>query len=334
MSIAVRVIVSTALLGVLAFQVESGQAFAALRSADWLWLAFSFVAFNTSMVIASWRWQSIVISASRRSPRIRFRTSVAATYASLWLSNFLPTAFGGDVVRLAVARRAGVRWAVAVASALADRYLGLLTAVVLFLGSEVLLWSMERTTGLLALAALLAAGLACPLLVLWFGVHARVPRRWLQPAWIRFVVSSLKASRGLLRANRLTLRVAIGSFAATACGVAAYWGAANCVAQGVSVPAALAAATLGTLVSALPISLSGWGIREGTVAAVLSLVGGLTASDASVVAFVNGSVIAMTSLLGLTVSFHLGRGPGTSITQSDRLRIIRNQTTRERRRSA
>jgi hypothetical protein len=99
----------------------------------------------------------------------------------------------------------------------------------------------------------------------------------------------------------------VASLAATLLGVAAYWGAIRCVDSSIGFPTALAVAAIGTFASALPISLSGWGVREGAVAVALTQSTGLSTGDASLVALLNGIVIGLTSLAGFGVSIAVGR---------------------------
>ena len=102
------------------------------------------------------------------------------------------------------------------------------------------------------------------------------------------------------------MRQRLASLAPTLLGTAAYWGAIRCVTTAVSFPAALAVATVGTIASALPISLSGWGVREGAVAVTLTQSMALSSGDASLVAILNGIVIGVTGLIGFALTLMAG----------------------------
>src|SRR5205823_11166259 len=107
MSVALRVLVSAALLTFVLFLVDWRGVLGALARGEWSWLGMAFLAFNCSTVFAAKRWQLIVSASGASRTRLKMRAAVAATYVSLWLSNFLPTAFGGDIARVLGARRAG-----------------------------------------------------------------------------------------------------------------------------------------------------------------------------------------------------------------------------------
>lgn len=304
MPFALRVAISFALLAVVLSQVEWSGVGEALTRADLAWLLVALAAFNGAMVLAAKRWQVIVQADQRAKPHLDAQAAVRATYVSLWLSNFLPTAFGGDVARVLSARRAGARLPVALSSAVLDRYIGLTTLAILFLLSEVFAAVAGNPGPLLPAAVALGAGSVAALMVAWASSYIVIRKAWLRTRLVRFVAHAARSLRDLAANWKASARVCLASLIGTLLGTAAYWGAIRCVSGSVSFSQALAVATIGTIVSALPISLSGWGVREGAVALTLSQSLLLSAGDASLVAALNGVVIGVTSLIGffLTVT--------------------------------
>jgi glycosyltransferase 2 family protein len=302
MSIALRVLVSAALLALVASHVDWHDIWDATAHARWDWLVGAFVAFNASIVFASKRWQLIVHADGDMGTRIRTKSAITATYISQWLSNFLPTAFGGDVARVVIARRAGAALPHAIASAVLDRFVGIVTLALIFLAVEAALAAGGGRRLFLPVAALLGFGFLVLFLMLWAGAHIPLRRRWLRSRVVRFLARATRVLRTLHVTPAAIAPILLASVMATMLGVLAYWGAIQCVSTGVGFPIALAAAVLGTIASATPVSLSGWGVREGTVAFVLTQAGAMQASDASLVAILNGLVIAATSLVGLAIS--------------------------------
>lgn len=307
MPFALRVAVSIALLALVLSQVEWSGVRDALNRADLVWLLVAFAGFNGAMVLASRRWQLIVGAGGRGRPRLAAGAAVKATYVSLWLSNFLPTAFGGDVARVLAARRAGARLPVALSSAVLDRYLGLTTLAFLFVLFEALRAVAGGASPLLPAAAAIAAGFGAVLLAIWGGSHLAIGRRWLRKPAVRFVARATRLLRDLAGNRKASAGVFVASLVGTLLGAAAYWGAIRCVSISVSFPTAVAVATIGTIASALPISLSGWGVREGAVTVTLTQSMGLNSSDASLVAVLNGLVIGATSLIGFALTLAGGR---------------------------
>jgi len=300
-----RVLVSVSLLVVVLYQVDWREASGAIARIDWMWLVAALLAFNVSTVLAAYRWRLIVAGGGKHGANVAARESVSATYAALWLSNFLPTAFGGDVARVMTARQYGATWAWAVSSSVFDRYFGLVTLAALFLLSESLILLHGQSGSWFLPAAVIAGVFALSLAVVAGSIAIRPPRAWLRVRWFRFVVRSMAAMRIFLQLRGCVWRVALVSVATTGFGILAYWGAATSAAPEISLSAAVAAAALGTIASAIPVSLSGWGVREGTVATVLSQTSGLSATDAGIAALLNGLVIGATSVAGMFASLDL-----------------------------
>jgi len=300
-----RIVVSALLLAVLLYQVDWGEANRAIGNIRWGWLIAAITAFNVSMVLAAYRWRLIVLGGRKDGADVGMRKSVTATYASLWLSNFLPTAFGGDVARVFAARSSGAAWSWAISSTVMDRMLGLFALALIFLLSEALLSIIGKPGIWLMPAAVLAGVFAVAFLALAGSAAVRIPRTWLRSRHARSAVRSIRALRILLADRALVFPILMASMAASGFGILAYWGALSGVSPGMPLSTAVAAAALGTIASAVPISLSGWGIREGTVAAVLSQAGGLSVTDAGIAALLNGLVIGATSTIGMFASTRL-----------------------------
>lgn len=303
MPFALRVAISVALLAFIAYQVDWGKTYYLLAASEWRWLLIAFVAFNASMVLAARRWQVLLDTTANST--VPFRAAIKGTYSSLWLSNFLPTAFGGDIARVATARSVGADVARAAAVSVVDRYLGFVTLSLIFLCSESVAAWLGHEAGFRSVATFLALGFLGSLVFLVGGAQMRMPRRWLRKARMRQVARCTGVLRALGRRGGWNVSFLLLNVIVCACGVGAYWAAANCLSHQVSLQAAIAAATLGALASSLPISPSGWGVREGTVAVVLSQAAGISAGEAGLIALLNGLVIGGTSLLGVAASTRL-----------------------------
>jgi uncharacterized membrane protein YbhN (UPF0104 family) len=147
-----------------------------------------------------------------------------------------------------------------------------------------------------------AAGLLALFIMLWGSAYLRIRRSWLRSRAVRFAAHAVRLIRVVGSRPESCVRIVAASVVAVSLGVAAYWGAIRSLSPSASFSIAVAVAAIGTIASAVPISFSGWGVREGAVALVLSQAGVLPASDASLVAILNGVVIGCTSLIGLAVS--------------------------------
>jgi len=85
---------------------------------------------------------------------VPWKDSLRLTFAGLFASNVLPTTVGGDVVRLAGAVRLGIDPALAAASLVADRLVGMagmFLALPLVIPSFIAYLSQQKTSGSLPL---------------------------------------------------------------------------------------------------------------------------------------------------------------------------------------
>ena len=112
-------------IGILVYlfrQIGAEETWAAVRKIS-LWRAAAVLALVFVSRLATWgRWHTLL---QVQALRVRWQDSLRLTFAGLFSSNVLPTTIGGDVVRLAGAVRLGIDAALAAASLVADRLVGM-----------------------------------------------------------------------------------------------------------------------------------------------------------------------------------------------------------------
>ncbi|MFB6463653.1 lysylphosphatidylglycerol synthase transmembrane domain-containing protein [Bradyrhizobium tunisiense] len=186
---------------------------------------------------------------------------------STFFNQVLPA--GGDAVRIWMLRRHGVQWSPTISSIVADRFLALLAlGVVILAGLPFLLQRISDRSLLFAIIVVLV--MAC------FGLIAllmldRWPPRIIAALPARIVQFALLVRAPLAADGRGTLMasaVIIHLITVAACQV---------LAIGLDAPLsaldAFALVPLVILSSAVPISIGGWGVREGAMVAALGLAG-------------------------------------------------------------
>ncbi|MBB4375604.1 MULTISPECIES: lysylphosphatidylglycerol synthase transmembrane domain-containing protein [unclassified Bradyrhizobium] len=202
---------------------------------------------------------------------------------STFFNQVLPA--GGDAVRIWMLRRNGVQWSQTIGSIVADRFLALLAlGLIVLAGIPFLLPRVHDNSLLFAIVTVLAAAclgaIAMATLDRWPPrLIAAVPARIVQFAML--VRAPLLAAGG--RAMLIVSAIVVHLITVATCYV---------LAIGLEAPlSALDAFVLVPLVilsSAVPISIGGWGVREGAMVAALGLAG--IASD---------KALAISVLLGL-----------------------------------
>jgi uncharacterized membrane protein YbhN (UPF0104 family) len=244
------------LAGVLAVDPESLLAVAALTALGTL--------------AAAWRWQAIAGSLGDRVP---LRGAIAAYYRSQFLNSVLPGGVLGDLHRGVHRGRVRGDLTGALRAVAWDRLMGQTVQVLVAAGVLLL-------TGWVPLQAVVVLLLAASLLL---GVVAV----------LRFVHRGAGAARGPL--GRVLPRALLASVVTTAGHVAVFLVAAR--AAGVrAAPAVLLPVALLVLVAmAVPLSVAGWGVREGASAWLFGAAG--LGADAGVTVATAYGTMALVAVL-------------------------------------
>lgn len=190
---------------------------------------------------------------------------------SLWFNQALPSSAGGDVVRMWLLRRLDVPWAQAVKGVVADRLTALIGLVSLMVvGLPLLLSRVSDQAAILAIGGLTVAGVVGTAVLLtldWW------PKRIIALGPIAGLVRFGSFVRYLLLQSRrrellFGAALLIHLITAAACYALAVGLRAN-----LSILDAFVLIPPVILLTAVPISISGWGVREGAMVACLALVG-------------------------------------------------------------
>jgi uncharacterized membrane protein YbhN (UPF0104 family) len=284
-----RLLGGGALLAVLAWRLEWGRlgaAFAGLRLGPWL---LAVAAYLLAQAVSSRRWQLLAAPLGFGGAWPRY---LAHYFVGLFFNLALPTSVGGDVVRAWYLAGAEGRRSAALLSVFADRASGLAVLVALAcvaaLCSPVPLapW-LAATVAALGAAALLGVA-ALPLL------PALLERA---PAGTEKLRRLAEAWRAYLRRPGLLLRVTVLAAGVQAANVVLLWliGAG----LGLAVPFAYYGVLmpLVALLTLLPLSVNGMGLRElGTVALLAPL--GVPPEQAVALALLQFAAFAAAGLAG------------------------------------
>jgi glycosyltransferase 2 family protein len=275
-----------------------------LSAASWEWLALGFVVKSLTVPMAAMRWRAVAALVGLHFRRI---DSLRLTVASLFLGQALPGALGGDLVRGWMTVRMGFPVSGTMLALLVDRVAALLGVVALLLA------------GLAHLTAAAAPGLAAPILAAAAVVCAGATTlfyldRLPTPRFLRR--PSVAALRGMIADMRGALRrhggASLGwSIGVHVCTVVAAWLFSAAIGMNASFMDCLAVVPFTIIAAALPISLAGWGVREGSMAAGFALIGA-SVGDAVAVSLLIGVSVLLISLPGAPIWLFWRRSPGAN----------------------
>ena len=300
--IAIQIALSVVLIGAVLWQTSPRKLADAATALSVPWFVLALVINLVAVLVMTERWRVLLVARGRREPG--FGWLLETTLVSLLLGQVLPTAVGGDAVKaIDLSRRTGAP-AEAVSSVLVDRILGL--------GALVLLAAAGAASGGAGfggdtvLAIEIAVGLACALsLAVLFSVRARTLMRPLRPLArklrierpMRALYEGLHAYRDYPRALAWVFVLAIVAQLLRVLTVAVL---VRGMGLDVGFGTLLLLCPVLFLVTIVPISLNGVGLREATFVVVLASVS-VRREDAFVLGLAFFAVGVLTALLGAGV---------------------------------
>lgn len=293
--LALRIVVSVGILSWLALHMDWGHIAEAFRGLRWgYWLAAVGIYIVCQLLCCvRWMWLSRPLGFQQSLGRF---TSIY--FVGMFFNLFLPTSVGGDAVRAVYLANGSGRKLPAILSVLLDR----LSGVVVLIGlactaavfSPVELPSQFRFA-IFGIGACVAMGLLCmPLLV--HVVHVFPERNK-----IRVLIERTRDSLALLRSRpSILLGTTVLSIIVQVLNAVLVWMVG--LALNLDIPAVYygVAVPMVTLVTLIPISLNGMGLREGGMVLFLGPAGA-TASHAVSLAFLWFLVQTTTSIFGAGV---------------------------------
>jgi hypothetical protein len=287
-----KVLISAALLY---FALRKVDLFALASRASNLqslgWIALAVVSNILQLSLGAIRWSAVSTECGATLPN---GLAMRFTLIGAFFNQMLPSSIGGDAVRLWLMARAGAGWTAATYSTFIDRAIGLIVLAFIIFAS--LPWSyrlIRDTSGRSALLLLdfvaLAAGLGFLLLGRWHQL-----KRW----WVTHHLHSCAviASRLMFSPTRGPM-IAVISILVHILSVVIAW----CIVRSINAPVTFAQTLLlippVMLITTVPISIAGWGVREAALGLAFSY-SGLVPTEGVNVALLFGAISFLVSLLG------------------------------------
>ncbi len=250
-------------------------------------------------VVSALRWWLVIGAIGPAQP---FARILGLMFVGSFFTQMLPTSIGGDAVRIWLLSRHGVPAERAFIGVMLERITGLVALVLMVAGGVV--WLADALSPpvlayvLLACLPILFAGLAVLCLL-----DRLPPGLWKLPLVapiLRLLAAMAGDARQVLLAPRLSLILLALSAVAQLCSILAFYALA--VGLGLTLPLAAASAVVPAiiLITFLPVSFAGWGVREGASIAMLAAVG-LGADQAVTLSVLFGLGSILAGLPGLAV---------------------------------
>jgi uncharacterized protein (TIRG00374 family) len=201
-----QLLVSLALLVWLVNRVGLDSIISILADIDWRWYLFAFLLSFFNILLRSYRWYILLNALDDRPPRSGggrygtppFRQLLYLYFVGFFFNNFIPSGFGGDVVKVLSLRQEHGRGAEALSSVIMDRLTGLIGSSLIALIA--LTWNSVQ--GQVAADLSLPPALTASIALISLGVPLGfILVRWVDP--VGLLASRLPSVQRLIANARL-----------------------------------------------------------------------------------------------------------------------------------
>ena len=292
LSFLVKLVVSGLLLFLALNWVNLGRVADRLSQIDPTWLALAVLAPLAQNFLLTLRWQKIL---SRCGSDLGLGQMFRYSMVALFFNQTLPSSVGGDAMRIWLVGKQS-NWRTATYSVLVDRVVGVVALAILV--TACLPWTLQLVRNPVGRSALLLIGLGCILGGIVFvslaWEHLRILQRW---APTRHLAASATVAAGILRSPSTLTKVFGLSFAIHFLTAFNAWCVARSVGADLSLQYALFLVLPVILIAIVPVSIAGWGIREGAMVAAFGYAG-LAPSDGLIVSLLYGASYLLIGVIG------------------------------------
>jgi uncharacterized membrane protein YbhN (UPF0104 family) len=269
---AIKILVSAALLYFALRKVNLYELASRIDIASLGWIALAIAVTFLQIFVGVLRWCEI---SSECGAPLRTRQAMRFNVIGTFFNQTLPSAIGGDAVRLWLVARGGAGWRAATYSIFVDRAIGLIALAVIIVAS--LPWSYNLISDPHGRSALLFVDFAALAGGAGFLVLGRLPWPWLKRWWgtHHLHACSVIANRVIFSRKRGP-KIAVLSVLVHVLAVVIAW----CVVQSIAAPVLFGQifqlVPPVMLITLLPISIAGWGVREATMGLAFGYAGLMT----------------------------------------------------------
>ena len=276
----------------------------------WMALALFFLTIQVAFLAA--RWQKIAAACGATLP---YGSALQLSFIATFFNQVLPSTVGGDGARIWFFARKGAGWARATYSVLIDRIVGVLVLALIVLAC--LPWTMKLIHDPIARTVILTIGLGAVAGSMLFVLMGTRFRAWLDHWTLTRHLSAAGGVAAALCRSPLSMSYVIGcSIVIHLLTIVSAWCCIMAIAAPVSFVQVLILLPPVLLISTIPISIAGWGVRESSMIAAFAFAG-LAESDGLTLSILFGAAIFVLGLVGGLVWIFSGWRLGPAMQAAD-----------------
>ncbi|MBX7169322.1 MAG: flippase-like domain-containing protein [Pirellulales bacterium] len=288
-----KILVSAGLLYLALRKVDFHEFASRFTVASLGWIGLAIAVTFLQIFIGVLRWREI--SAECGAP-LRLAQATRYNVIGTFFNQTLPSSIGGDAVRLWLVARTGVGWRAATYSIFVDRAVGLIALAIVIVAS--LPWSYRLISDPNGRTALLFVDFAALAGGLGFLLFGRLRWPWLKNWWAthHLHACAVIANRVIFSRDRGP-KVAALSFLVHILTVVIAWCVVRSIAAPVLFEQVFQLVPPVMLITMVPISIAGWGVREASMGLAFGYAG-LVANEGVNVSLLFGAVSFLVGAIG------------------------------------
>jgi hypothetical protein len=289
----IKILISVALLYLALRKVNLSELASRINFASLGWIGLAIAVTFLQIFIGVLRWCQIGAECHAPLPtRQAMRFNLIGTF----FNQTLPSSIGGDAVRLWLVARGGAGWRAATYSIFVDRAIGLIALAIIIVAS--LPWSYNLIGDPQGRSALLFVDFAALAGGMGFLVLGALRWPWLKRWWgTHHIYACAVIANRVIFSRARGPKVAVLSLLVHVLAVVVAW----CVVQSIAAPAGFSQVFQLIppimLITMLPISIAGWGVREATMGLAFGYAG-LMMSEGVNVSLLFGAVSFIVGAFG------------------------------------
>jgi len=259
-AILLKVIVSLGLITLLVNQVDFNKIVNILKNVDITMIIYALILLIIQVFIATTRWQYVL-----RCQKIMlgYKNTLQILWSGLFFNQAMPSSVGGDVIRGYYLKKQGMTLGRATLGVLMDRLFGMVGLVFLVLASLPLLFELVDDSIARSGVLFIALGISLALLFIFFT--DKLPGNFSHLKVIRGFYSLSQVGRRCIVDHYNGLIILVISILIHLISVISVMIMAAGLGINVEWSGFLLIIPLVTLMMVVPISIAGWGVREGVM---------------------------------------------------------------------
>ena len=288
-----KILISAALLYLALRKTSISDLASRIGIASVGWIGLAIASALLQVLVSAVRWREV--SAACGAPLTAMQT-VRYNLIGSFFNQTLPSSIGGDAVRLWLVGRSRAGWRAATYSIFIDRAIGLIALATLVVAS--LPWTYQLIADPQGRSALVLVDFAALAAGLGFLILGKLDWPWLTRQWgMNHLFACSTITNRVLFSSRSGPKIAALSLLVHVLAIFVAW----CVIQSISAPVLFTQIFQlippVMLITMLPISIAGWGLREATLGLAFSYAG-LVTNEGVNVSLLFGAVIFIVGAFG------------------------------------